>query len=81
CAPLLPALLSYMELHQGIIHLQETGESPVVSLYYDADDLALLDTMNVKEFTRTYRAYEESIPYGIFMGDGTLYVEKIVGYP
>ena len=81
CAPLLPALLSYMELHQGIIHLQETGESPVVSLYYDVDDLALLDTMHVKEFTRTYRAYEESIPYGIFMGDGTLYVEKIVGYP
>lgn len=79
-ASLLPALLSYMELHQGITHLQETGESPVVNLYYDADDLALLDTMGLAEFTKTHNASSESHPYGVFLHEGTLYVEEIVGY-
>jgi len=80
CVSLLPALLSYMELHQGIIHFQETGESPVVNLHYDADDLALLDRMSLAEFTKNYKASSASRPYGIFMHEGIIYVEEIASY-
>ncbi|MFA7642677.1 MAG: radical SAM protein [Sphaerochaetaceae bacterium] len=76
---LLPALLGFMELHQGISHLQQTGESPVVYLSHDADQLALLDTMQLDEFVSTYPAAEEAQPYWIFMEDGVLFVEPMMG--
>ena len=76
---LLPALLSYMELHQGIAHLQESGESPVVYLQYDSDLLAQLDSTSLADFSRTYPPSEEPHPYWIFVDDGILYVEKMEG--
>ena len=46
----LPALLSFMELHQGIAYLHETGESPVIHLDYELDELALLDSISIQKF-------------------------------
>jgi radical SAM superfamily enzyme YgiQ (UPF0313 family) len=76
---LLPALLGYMELHQGIAHLQQTGESPVVNLCHDADTLAHLDHMDLEAFVETYPGVPEALPYWIFTEDGVLYVEPIEG--
>ena len=76
---LLPALLSYMELHQGIAHLQESGESPVVYLQYDSDLLAQLDSMPLADFSKMYAPSKEPQPYWIFIEDGILYVEKMEG--
>jgi radical SAM superfamily enzyme YgiQ (UPF0313 family) len=49
---LLPALTSYMELYQGIAYLLETGESPVVELQYDPNDLAHLECMPLDRFAK-----------------------------
>ncbi|MFA7129127.1 MAG: radical SAM protein [Sphaerochaeta sp.] len=46
----LSALLSFMELHQGISFLHETGEGPVIHIDYELDELALLDTLNIQKF-------------------------------
>lgn len=47
-------LLSFMELHQGVAFLRETGQSPVITLSYDLDTLAKLDTMHIEKFLKTY---------------------------
>lgn len=46
----LPPLLSFMELHQGVAFLRETGENPVITIDYELDELALLDTMHIEKF-------------------------------
>ena len=43
-------LLSFMELHQGVAFLRETGENPVITIGYELDDLAKLDTMHIEKF-------------------------------
>jgi radical SAM superfamily enzyme YgiQ (UPF0313 family) len=48
----LPALTSYMELYQGIAFLLETGESPIVQLQYDPNDLTKLEQMPLSQFTK-----------------------------
>lgn len=73
----LAALLSYMELHQGICHLQETGENPIVCLLYPSDELALLDTMELDQFCKTHRIFPEEQSCWMHMEDGILYVERI----
>ena len=72
---LLPAMLSYMELHQGISYLQDTGENPEVSLYYPPDALARLDTLPVESFVDEYESFEEPITPLVFFQDDTLFVE------
>ena len=72
---LLPAMLSYMELHQGISYLQDTGENPEVSLYYPPDALARLDTLPVESFVDEYESFEEPITHLVFFQDDTLFVE------
>ena len=74
---LLPAMLSYMELHQGIAHLQDSGEGPMVYLSYPPDDLALLDSMEISQFIDEYVPFEEEIPHLVFMEEGILYVEPM----
>ncbi|WP_320127736.1 B12-binding domain-containing radical SAM protein [uncultured Sphaerochaeta sp.] len=72
----LPALRSFMELHQGIAFLQETGENPVVSLSYDLDELALLDTMTISKFVKTHPRLKTQA-YGIFLEeDGSVSFEE-----
>ena len=43
-------LLSFMELHQGVAFLRETGENPIITIGYELDDLAKLDTMHIEKF-------------------------------
>ena len=74
---LLPALLGYMELHQGIAHLQQTGESPVVHLSHEADQLAQLDRMELSAFVEAFPGGREPVPHLIFSEDGVLYVEPV----
>lgn len=58
---LLPALTSYMELYQGIAFLLETGESPVIDLAYDPNELCDLETQSLEEFVETHKAQKESL--------------------
>jgi hypothetical protein len=41
-----------MELYQGIAFLLETGESPIVQLQYDPNDLTKLEQMPLSQFTK-----------------------------
>ncbi|HKM06360.1 MAG TPA: radical SAM protein [Sphaerochaeta sp.] len=43
-------ILSFMELHQGVAFLRETGENPIITIGYELDDLAKLDTMHIEKF-------------------------------
>lgn len=54
-----PALLSYMELHQGIAFIQTYQESPVIRLLYSLDELSLLDRLSLEEFVKTYPEQEQ----------------------
>lgn len=46
----LPPLLSFMELHQGVAFLRETGENPIISISYELDEIAKLDFMHIEKF-------------------------------
>jgi tRNA A37 methylthiotransferase MiaB len=72
----LPALLSFMELHQGISFLQETGNNPIITVSYELDDLALLDTQPIDKFVKTHpRQIKQT--YGIFYEeDGSISFEE-----
>lgn len=74
---LLDALLSYMELHQGIAYLQQSGESAVAYLSYDANELAELDGEDLSVFIATHQKFAETRPYLIFTEDGVLFVEPM----
>ena len=65
---LLPPLLSYIEMHQGISYFQETGDNPVVSLYYDPQELIYLDTHSVEQLYRHKEPMEEKVDY-LLLGD------------
>lgn len=54
---LLPAMKSFMELHQGLCYVTDTGEEVVLNLSYKPDDLALLDRMSLKEFVKTHKTF------------------------
>lgn len=73
---LLPAMLSYMELHQGISYLQDTGESPVVTLSYTPDELTRIDTVSIQDFVRNHTASNPQT-HVIYIEEGTLYVEPL----
>jgi len=78
-AHLLPAMLSFLELHQGISFLQDTGENPHVYLHYPPDSLALLDTVPVASFVAEHEAFDEPVEHLVFYQDDILFVEP-VGY-
>lgn len=52
---MLPAMLSFMELHQGICYVTDCGEPAPLELSYHPDELALLDKMSLSEFSKTHR--------------------------
>jgi len=74
---LLPALLSYMELHQGIAYLQETDEIPVVHLSYDPQELAALDTESIDSFIKHHKAFEGGRDFTICGGNGQYFFESV----
>ena len=59
-AKLLPAMKSFMELHQGICYVTDTGEPVRLDLAYRPDDLAQLDTMGLAEFVKSAKARKSS---------------------
>ena len=56
-AKLLPAMKSFMELHQGICYVTDTCEPAQVDLSYRPEDLALLDEMSLAEFVKSKKMH------------------------
>ena len=56
-AKLLPAMKSFMELHQGICYVTDTGEPVQLDLSYRPEDLSKLDEMSLTEFVKTVKAH------------------------
>jgi len=54
-AKLIPAMKSFMELHQGICYVTDTGEPVRLELAYRPEDLAQLDTMSLAEFVKSVK--------------------------
>lgn len=54
---LVPAMKSFMELHQGICYVTDTGEPVQVDLSYKPDDLAKLDSMSLAEFVKSTKVH------------------------
>ena len=54
---LLPAMKSFMELHQGLCYVTDTCEGVTLDLSYRPEDLAVLDSMSLSEFVRTHKAH------------------------
>jgi radical SAM superfamily enzyme YgiQ (UPF0313 family) len=75
----LPALLSYMELHQGFSYLMETGDEPVVELRYDPEALAKLDDMDAMEFVCRYKPFKRPKQYMVHRGEQGIDVTAIQG--
>lgn len=70
---MLPILLSYIEMHQGISYLQETGDNPVVKLYYEPDELAQLDTLSIEWFNNKYKNNEMEREYYIYASGNQIF--------
>lgn len=58
---LLPAIKSFMELHQAIAYLYETGEMPLINLSYSPDELRFLDSISLSSFVEKYPKKEISL--------------------
>lgn len=54
---LLPAIRSFMELHQGICYVTDTGENAELELSYRPEDLAKLDNMTLQEFVKSHKIH------------------------
>ncbi len=54
---LIPAMKSFMELHQGFCYVTDTCESVTLDLSYRPDELALLDNMGLSEFVKTHKIH------------------------
>jgi radical SAM superfamily enzyme YgiQ (UPF0313 family) len=61
-------LLSFMELHQGVAFLRETGENPLITIGYELDDLSKLDTMHIEKFLAKHPNQKRQT-FGIFEND------------
>jgi len=70
---MLPILLSYIEMHQGISYLQETGDNPVVRLFYEPDELAQLDTLSIEWFNNKYKNNEMEREYYIYASGNQIF--------
>ena len=72
----LKAILSYMELHQGLVFLQMDNEIPVINLFYEPNEIALLDEMNIHAFIKTHKPFSSPVEYEIFYDEqGVLCIE------
>ena len=56
-AKLIPAMKSFMELHQGICYVTDTCESVTLDLSYRPDDLSSLDSISLSEFVKTHKMH------------------------
>jgi len=65
-------ILSFMELHQGVAFLRETGENPIITIGYELDDLAKLDTMHIEKFVAKHPNQKRQTLGIIEHEDGTI---------
>ena len=56
-ARLIPAIKSFMELHQGICYVTDTCESVTLDLSYRPEDLSKLDSISLSEFAKTHKMH------------------------
>lgn len=68
-AKLIPAMKSFMELHQAICYVTDTGEDAILDLSYGVDELALLDSMSLSEFEKTRRIHKLRLVASLEDGD------------
>ncbi len=55
---LIPAMKSFMELHQGFCYVMDTCESVTLDLSYRPDELSLLDKIGLSEFVKTHKMHK-----------------------
>ncbi len=56
-AKLIPAIKSFMELHQGICYCTDTCEPVTLDLSYKPEELSELDRISLSEFVKTHKAH------------------------
>lgn len=66
---LIPAMKSFMELHQGFCYVTDTCEPVTLDLSYKPDDLAQLDRIGLSEFVKTHKMHRCS-PTLVMEDDG-----------
>lgn len=54
------ALLSYIEMHQGLSYYLDEYTSPILSLSYLPNQLSELDNMNINDFVIQHKPFEEN---------------------
>ncbi len=52
------ALVSYIELNQGLSYFVDYGQSPLLSLWYEPNDLSKLETIPILEYINTSKPYK-----------------------
>ncbi|MDD7200898.1 MAG: radical SAM protein [Sphaerochaetaceae bacterium] len=70
-------LTSYMELYQGIAYLLETGDTPVVELFWEPNELSQLEELDPDQFLRRYPSKHQMLAI-IQEEDGSLFFEPQV---
>ncbi len=66
------ALLSYIELHQGLSFYLDVASSPVLSLWYDPNVLSLLDNINIHSFISKNKGFVNKKDYYIIGEPGNI---------
>ena len=54
---LIPAMKSFMELHQGICYVTDTGEPVTLDLSYRPEELSQLDSVSLSEFVKSHKPH------------------------
>ena len=62
------ALLSFIEMHQGLSYYLDEFTSPILSLSYIPNQLSELDYLDIKEFVKKYEPFKKNKNYYI-IGD------------
>lgn len=66
------ALLSYIELHQGLSFYLDVASSPILSLWYEPNVLSLLDDTNIHTFIKRNKSFNKKKDYYIIGEPGNI---------
>ncbi len=73
----LPLILSYVELHQGLCYLRDSGEEPVVTLAYPLEVLTRLDTEEASSVLSDPLVSEYPHQLLLYQWEGEIMTEEI----
>jgi hypothetical protein len=62
------AILSYIELNQGLSYYLDVAQSPILSLWYEPNQLSQLEDISINEFVNLNKAFEHQKDFYI-IGD------------